>query len=291
MDMEADRIAAPALPRADVVGGASIYRHRVPVRVMHWINVVCMTILLGSGLNIFNAHPTLYWGHDSVTGTPWLSIRGENTPHGPVGTTRVGGTDLVTTGVLGVSNVNGQVTARAFPSWATIPGPQWLAMARHWHLFFAWLFVVNGLLYVLYTIFSRHLVKDLVPTRDELRNIGRSIVDHIKFKHPTGAAATRYNVLQSLAYLVVIFVLLPLIVFAGMALSPRLDTVFTGWVDLLGGRQSARSLHFLAAAGLLLFVFIHVFEVIVAGVWNEMRSMITGWYKVPADHPAKEVRP
>lgn len=291
MDMEADRIAAPALRRADVVGGASIYRHRVPVRVMHWINVVCMTILLGSGLNIFNAHPTLYWGHDSVTGTPWLSIRGENTPKGPVGTTRVGGTDFVTTGVLGVSNVNGQVMARGFPSWATIPGPQWLAMARHWHLFFAWLFVVNGVLYVLYTIFSRHLVKDLLPTRDELRNIGRSIVDHIKFKHPTGAAATRYNVLQSLAYLVVIFVLLPLIVFAGMALSPRIDTVFTGWVDLLGGRQSARSLHFLAAAGLLLFVFIHVFEVIVAGVWNEMRSMITGWYKVPADHPAKEVRP
>ena len=76
-----------------------------------------------------------------------------------------------------------------------------------------------------------------------------------------------------------------------MALSPRLDTVFTGWVDLLGGRQSARSLHFIAAAGLLLFVVIHVFEVVVAGVWNEMRSMITGWYTVPADRPAKEIRP
>ena len=97
--------------------------------------------------------------------------------------------------------------------------------------------------------------------------------------------------LQSLAYLIVIFVLLPLIVIAGMALSPRLDTVVTGWVDLLGGRQSARSLHFLAAAGLLLFVVIHVFEVIVAGVWNEMRSMITGWYKVPPDPPSPEVRP
>jgi thiosulfate reductase cytochrome b subunit len=187
--------------------------------------------------------------------------------------------------------VNGETTARGFPSWATIPGPQWLAMARHWHLFFAWLFVVNGIAYVLYTIFSRHLVRDLVPTRDELRHIGRSIVDHLKFKHPTGAAATRYNVLQSLTYLIVIFVLLPLIVLAGLALSPRLDTVFTGWVDLLGGRQSARSLHFIAAAGLLLFVFIHVFEVIVAGVWNEMRSMITGWYRVPPDRPAKELRP
>ncbi len=291
MDIAADTTTTPVPPRADVVGGTSIYRHRLPVRLMHWINVVCMTILLGSGLNIFNAHPTLYWGNDSATGTPWLSIRGVNTPQGPGGRTRLGSTEFDTTGVLGVSKVNGADTSRGFPSWATIPGPQWLAMARHWHLFFAWLFVVNGVLYVLYTIFSKHLVKDLVPTREELRNIGRSIVDHIKFKHPTGAAATRYNVLQSLTYLIVIFVLLPLIVFAGMALSPRIDSVFTGWVDLLGGRQSARSLHFLAAAGLLLFVFIHVFEVIVAGVWNEMRSMITGWYKVPADHPVKEARP
>jgi thiosulfate reductase cytochrome b subunit len=289
MDIEAERVA----PAPTLAAGAaqSIYRHRLPVRVMHWVNVVCMAILLGSGLNIFNAHPTLYWGHDSVTGTPWLSIRGENTPQGPVGKTRLGSSEFTTTGVLGVSKVNGETTERGFPSWATIPGPQWLAMARHWHLFFAWLFVVNGVAYVLYTIFSRHLVKDLVPTRDELRNIGRSIVDHVKFKHPTGTAATRYNVLQSLTYLIVIFVLLPLIVFAGMALSPRIDTVFTGWVDLLGGRQSARSLHFLAAAGLLLFVFIHVFEVIVAGVWNEMRSMITGWYKVPPDPASREVRP
>jgi thiosulfate reductase cytochrome b subunit len=288
MDIEAEAIAvAPPPP----VAAQSIYRHRLPVRVMHWVNVVCMAILLGSGLNIFNAHPTLYWGHDSVTGTPWLSIRGMNTPQGPVGKTRLGGAEFTTTGVLGVSTVDGRMTERGFPSWVTIPGPQWLAMARHWHLFFAWLFVVNGVAYVLYTIFSRHLVKDLVPTRDELRNIGRSIVDHVKFKHPTGAAATRYNVLQSLTYLIVIFVLLPLIVFAGMALSPRLDTVFTGWVDLLGGRQSARSLHFLAAAGLLLFVVIHVFEVIVAGVWNEMRSMITGWYKVPPDPASNEVRP
>jgi thiosulfate reductase cytochrome b subunit len=289
--MDSQAVAIEPALAANAAATRSIYRHRLPVRVMHWINVVCMTILLGSGLNIFNAHPTLYWGHDSVTGTPWLSIRGEDSPAGPVGKTRLGSTDFDTTGVLGVSKVSGETMARGFPSWATIPGPQWLAMARHWHFFFAWLFVVNGIAYVLYTVFSRHLVKDLVPTRTELRNIGRSIVDHLKFKHPTGAAATRYNVLQSLTYLIVIFVLLPLIVFAGMALSPRIDTVFTGWVDLLGGRQSARSLHFLAAAGLLLFVFIHVFEVIVAGVWNEMRSMITGWYTVPPDHPAKEVRP
>ena len=275
---------------APAIKARRIYRHRLPVRLMHWINVVCLTILLGSGLNIFNAHPALYWGNDSVTVQPWLLLHGVNTPNGPVGKTRFAGTDFTTTGVLGVSKVNGETTARGFPSWATIPGPQWLAMARHWHLFFAWIFVINGIAYVLFTIFSRHLVRNLVPTRDELKNIGRSILDHIKFKHPTGDAAIRYNVLQSLAYLIVIFGLLPLVVLAGMALSPRIDTVFTGWVDLLGGRQSARSLHFLAAMGLVLFVLVHVFEVIVAGVWNEMRSMITGWYRVPADHAKEKVQ-
>jgi thiosulfate reductase cytochrome b subunit len=283
MDIEATALP----PAAALAERRRVYRHRLPVRVMHWINVVCLTILLMSGLNIFNAHPALYWGDDSVKAPPWLLLYGQNATTGPVGKTRLAGADFDTTGVLGISKVNGQTTARGFPSWATIPGPQWLAMARHWHLFFAWIFVVNGIAYVLYTIFSRHLVRDLVPTRDELRHIGRSIVDHLRFKHPTGDAATRYNVLQSLTYLIVIFGLLPLVVLAGMAMSPRIDTVFTGWVDLLGGRQSARSLHFLAAMGLVLFVLVHVFEVIVAGAWNEMRSMITGWYRLPAD-PAKE---
>jgi thiosulfate reductase cytochrome b subunit len=287
MDHEA---TAPTMAMSAATPPERIYRHRLPVRLMHWINVVCLTILLGSGLNIFNAHPALYWGNDSVTVRPWLSMRGENSAAGPIGKTRFAGTDFTTTGVLGLSNVDGTPTSRAFPSWATIPGPQWLAMARHWHLFFAWIFVVNGVAYVMYAIFSRHLVRDMLPTKLELRNIGRSIVEHIKFKHPTGAAATRYNVLQSLAYLIVIFGLLPLVVLAGMALSPRIDTVFTGWVDLLGGRQSARSLHFLAAMGLVLFVLVHVFEVFVAGVWNEMRSMITGWYRVPVDHAKKELR-
>ncbi len=268
-----------------------IYRHRLPVRVMHWINVVCLVVLLMSGLNIFNAHPALYWGKDSNFAEPWVSIRAEgNGKAGPIGVTRIGGIEFVTTGVLGTSEVNGRSAQRAFPSWATIPGPQWLSMARHWHFFFAWMFVINGVAYVLYTVFSQHLKRDLVPTTAELRAIGGSIKDHLRFRHPTGDAAKRYNVLQSLTYLFVIFGLLPLLVFAGLAMSPRLDAVFTGWVDLLGGRQSARTLHFLAAFGLLLFTLIHVFEVIVAGVWNELRSMVTGWYTLP-DNNKKEQRP
>ncbi len=277
-----------AEPKTAMNNGAErFYRHRLPVRLMHWINVISLTLLLGSGLNIFNAHPALYWGKDSTFASPWLSIKAHNTPAGPVGVTRFAGREWDTTGVLGLSAVDGQTKSRGFPSWATVPGPQWLSMARHWHFFFAWVFVINGVAYLLYSLFSRHLVRDLLPTGAELRGIGRSIVDHLKFKHPTGAAAKRYNVLQNLAYLTVIFVLLPLVVFAGLAMSPRLDAVYAGWVDLLGGRQSARSLHFIAAAGLLLFTLIHVFEVIVAGVWNELRSMITGWYTVPADKASK----
>ena len=282
----------PATPRAsrDAARAARrFYRHRLPVRVMHWINVVCLTILLMSGLTIFNAHPALYWGRDSTFTDPWVSIMAVPGPNGATGVTRIAGRNFDTDGVLGASKVGDatQKTARAFPSWATIPGGQWLSMGRHWHFFFAWLFVVNGIAYVAYSIASGHLSRDLLPTRAEWRNIGNSIKDHLLFRHPTGAAAKRYNVLQNLAYLVVIFGLLPLVIVAGMAMSPRLDAVFPGWIELLGGRQSARTLHFLAAAGLLMFVLVHLFEVVISGVWNQLRSMITGWYTVPADKGVK----
>ena len=176
---------------------------------------------------------------------------------------------------------------RAYPTWATLPGPQSLATARNRLVFVAWGFVSNGLASLRYAAFSGHLTRDLLPRREELRNIGRSIKDHLLFRRPTGEAAKRYNVLQNLAYLMVIFGLLPLIIVAGMAMSPRLDAVYPGWVDLLGGRQSARTLHFLAAIGLLLFVLVHVFEVFVGGVWNQLRFMVTGWYALPADRQGK----
>ena len=268
-----------------------VYRHRLPVRVMHWINVACLVILLMSGLGIFNAHPALYWGNSSDFDHPWVSVSAVQLPGGSGGlggVTRIAGHSFDTTGVLGASRSGavgaaGEWTSRAFPTWATLPGPQSLAMARNRHLFFAWVFVINGIAYLLYAAISGHLVRDLLPRRDEWRNIGCSIIDHLLFRHLRGEAAKRYNVLQNLAYLVVIFGLLPLIIVAGIAMSPRLDAVFPGWVDLLGGRQSARTLHFLAATGLLLFVLVHVFEVVVGGVWNQLRSMVTGWYSLPAD--------
>jgi thiosulfate reductase cytochrome b subunit len=294
MDKSIDPPLAAARPALRKPRPERIYRHRLPVRVMHWINVLCLTILLMSGLTIFNAHPALYWGQGSNFADPWVSITAVRSGTDVVGVTRIAGRQFTTDGVLGASKVGDEATktVRAFPSWATIPGRQWLSMGRHWHFFFAWLFVINGIAYVLYALFSGHLRRDLLPTRAELRGIGRSVKDHLLFRHPTGEAAKRYNVLQNIAYLAVIFGLLPLLVFAGMAMSPRLDTVFTGWVELLGGRQSARTLHFLAAMGLVLFVLVHVFEVIVSGAWNHLRSMVTGWYAVPPPAaPAREVKP
>ncbi len=259
---------------------ALVYRHRLPVRIMHWVNVVCFIILFMSGLGIFNAHPGLYWGVSSYTGRPpILSIAAENNQ----GILRVGDHEFNTTGWLGVSTrADGSSNQNAFPDWMTIPSAYSLADSRLWHFFFAWLFVINGMAYVLYAIGSGHLKKDLAPDRADLRGIGASIRDHLRFKHPQGEAARRYNVLQKLAYLSVIFILLPLIILMGMAMSPMLDTVITGWVDWFGGRQSARTIHFIVAWLLVAFVLVHVFEVIISGLWNQLRSMITGYYKIGA---------
>jgi thiosulfate reductase cytochrome b subunit len=259
------------------------YRHTLPVRIMHWTNVISLTILLMSGLMIFNAHPSLDWGHVSDTGKPLLQITSRTQGESLIGVTRVFGYEFNTTGLLGVSkNADGKPSDVAFPHWMTIPGFYSLADARLWHFFFAWLFVLNGAAYVLYALASRHLQRDLLPTTSDVRGIGRSIIDHILFKHPQGEDAKRYNVLQKLAYLAVIFVLLPGIIVAGWAMSPWLNSILPGWVDWLGGRQSARTLHFLFAWLLVAFVCIHVFEVIISGLWNHLRSMITGNYRIAA---------
>jgi thiosulfate reductase cytochrome b subunit len=277
-----------AAPRAPAAPSRSLYyRHALAVRVMHWINAVALTLMLMSGLQIFNAHPALYVGDSSYSGRPaWLEIGAREDAQGkPIGYTRLFGHEFITTGVLGLSTDDARMYAQGFPSWLTIPSHQWLAMARSWHFFFAWVFLINGLCFIVYTIASRHLSRDLLPTRRDLRSIRTSIVDHLRFRHPVGEEAKRYNVLQKFAYLTVIFVLLPLIVLMGLGMSPRLDTLFGGWVGWFGGRQTVRSIHFIVAWLLVAFVLIHVFEVIVTGFWNNLRSMITGRYRIPQEKP------
>lgn len=258
-------------------------RHSLAVRVMHWINVLSLTVLLMSGLMIFNAHPALDWGKSSYTGKPSvLTISARDSGNGQLmGITTVLGREFITTGLLGVStDASGAPATLAFPSWMTIPSNYSLAAGRLWHFFFAWLLVINGVFYVLHAWGSRHLARDLWPSGAECRNIGRSIIDHLKFKHPQGEDAKRYNVLQKVAYLSVIFVLLPLIILMGWAMSPWMNSLWPGWVDVFGGRQSARTIHFIVAWLLVAFVAIHVFEVIISGLWNHLRSMITGQYRI-----------
>ncbi len=281
----------PTPPRT----GSYLYlRHRWPVRLTHWINVLSLTILLMSGLMIFNAYPSLDWGRQSYTGTPsFFQITSKTDAQGrAVGVTRVFGHEFDTTGVLGISTgPQGGLAAVAFPSWMTIPSHYSLAEARQWHFFFAWLLVANGLVYLVHAVVSRHLQRDLAPTPQDWRGIGRSIRDHLRFKHPQGEDARHYNVLQKLAYLTVVFGLLPLIVLAGWAMSPWLNSLLPGWVDVFGGRQSARSIHFIVAWLLVAFVAIHVFEVLVSGVWNHLRSMVTGRYRIDPVTPVPAAAP
>ena len=253
-------------------------RHSALLRVTHWINVVCFTLLLMSGLQIFDAHPALYVGDISDFDHPTVSVVARQTENGLVGETTILGHSFDTTGVLGLSNEDGQISQRAFPSWITIPSTLDLATGRRWHFFFAWLLVLNGLAYFAWGCASRHFGRDLLPTRVELGHIGREVLDHLRLRFPRGEAARRYNVLQQIAYLVVVFVLFPLMILTGLTMSPGIDSAVPQLLTLFGGRQTARLIHFVAASGLVLFVVVHLVMVVLSGVWNNLRSMVTGWY-------------
>jgi Ni/Fe-hydrogenase b-type cytochrome subunit len=267
--------------------GEIFYRHTAPVRLAHWINALAILFLLGSGLNIFNAHPRLYWGqYGADADTPFLALEAFNTPEGPKGITTLGPWKFDTTGVLGLSKVDGQDSARGWPSWMTIPKYQYLAAARHWHFLFAWVLAINALFYLVWSLWKRHLQKDIWPTRADMKNIPHSIVEHLKLKHPKGEAAKRYNVLQRLAYLGVM-ILIVLMVLTGLTMSPGVNAAAPFMLDIFGGRQSARSIHFLSAFLIVLFIIVHLVQVVLAGPINEVRSMLTGYFTVPPKDEGK----
>ena len=262
-----------------------IFRHRLIVRITHWINLVCITLLILTGAQIFNAHPMLYWGaYGADADKPFVSLYADDWRKAhPRGITIIGPLKFDTTGVFGVSD--GQI--RGYPKWLTWPSTRNLAEGRRWHFFMAWIFVLNGAIYLISSAINGHFRRDLAPTGEQLRprNIRREIVDHIQLKHPVGEEAKRYNVLQKLAYLGVIL-LMVLMVMTGLTMSPGFDAVAPGLLVLFGGRQSARTIHWICANLIVLFVLVHVIEVFIAGVFNEIGSMITGRYtiKTGADH-------
>ena len=268
-------------------------RHSLPTRITHWINVVAISFLLGSGLNIFNAHPSLYWGAygadapapgggDADAGRRWLDIDAAGTQANPRGVTTIGPVSVDTTGVLGISQHDGAVNRVGFPAWATFPAVRDLATARNWHFFFAWVLILNGLIYYGYGLASGHLKSDILPRLRELRlsNIWHDIALHARLKFPKGEDSKRYHILQKLAYGGTIFVLLPLMIFTGLAMSPGIGATWSWLIDLLGGRQSARSIHFITASLVVGFIIVHVLMVVLAGPYNEIRSMITGRFRI-----------
>ena len=248
-----------------------IYRHSVVTRVAHWINVLCMVILLSSGLQILNAYPTLNWGQIGADADPYVArIESKIAGGKAAGDLKIAGRVFDTTGVLGASEQNGQWVFRAFPSWATLPSHQDLATGRRWHFFFAWLFVANGLIYLGASVVRRHFTRDLVPTAAELRprHLWREVLDHARLRFPEGEAARNYNSLQKITYLVVIAVLLPLMVLTGLTMSPAMDAAVPFLLDLFGGRPSARTIHFITASLLVTFVVVHVLMVLLSGVYH-----------------------
>ena len=266
-------------PAAPPRGGDLVYRHRLPVRLWHWANALAVFVMLMSGLMILNAHPRLYWGRYGANADhAWLEVL--------PGHLRVGPVTIPTPGLLGVTPPGRRYVA--FPPLVTIPSHYDLSGARRWHFAFAWLLVVPGLLYWLWGFTRHHFRRDLLPTTRELApsHLWHDIRSHARLRFPTGAAARHYNILQKLAYLSVIFVLVPGAILTGLTLSPGMDA---GWLWLLvvfGGRQSARSIHFLCASGLAFFIFVHLVMVVLAGPFNEIRSMITGRYRLPKEKDA-----
>lgn len=259
------------------VRGELVYRQSAWTRATHWLWAVSLFFLLLSGLQIFNAHPVLYLGDQSgfEFDNRVLAITSEDTGHGFRGITDILGFQLDTSGVLGVSGEFGE--RRAFPAWATIPSSHDLGTGRVVHFFFAWIFVTTLVAWLIASVLNGHALRDIAPRRADLRKLPRDVIEHIKLRfHHT----RNYNTLQKLAYGGVLFILFPIMVATGLAMSPGANAVLPWLPELLGGRQTARTIHFAAMLLLVLFFVVHMLMILAAGPFNELRSIVTGWYRI-----------
>jgi thiosulfate reductase cytochrome b subunit len=187
--------------------------------------------------------------------------------------------------VLGVSGGDARPDFRAFPRWATIPSYYDLGTSRVVHFFFGWLFVAVIFVWFVFSFFSGHLRRDVVPTPRDVAALPKDVVDHARLRFHHGRS---YTPLQKFAYFGVFFVLFPLIILTGLTMSPGINAVWPWLIDLFGGRQSARSIHFIVMMLLVLFFVIHIAMVVLAGPLNELRSMVTGWYRASPGTPPEE---
>jgi len=223
-------------------------RHPALVRVTHWITTLCFLALLVTGIEILISHPRFYWGETGNIFTPPLFKL-------PIPASR----SSVPTGF-------GYVL------------PDQNGWSRYLHFQAAWVAVLTGLLYVISSLFTGHLRKDLLPGGADLswRGFSLTIASHLRFQRPAEREAWSYNLLQRLTYLFVIFVLFPLVIWTGLAMSPAIASVFPAAVTSLGGQQSARTIHFFVSVFLLLFLLVHIMMICLAGLTNRTRAMVTG---------------
>ena len=228
-------------------------RHSALVRITHWITTLCFLALLVSGGEIVISHPRFYWGETGNDLTPTLFKL-------PIPASRA----LVPTGyAYALPDQNG---------WS-----------RHLHFQAAWVVVLTGLLYIIFGLVTAHFRRNLFPGKSDLswRSFSKEVVSHLRFQRPSEAEAWSYNALQRLSYLFVIFVLFPFVIWTGLAMSPAFVSAVPAAVNVLGGQQSARTLHFFVSLALVLFLLVHVGMVWLAGFRNRMRAMITGRAGIP----------
>jgi thiosulfate reductase cytochrome b subunit len=215
-------------------------RHALSTRIWHWLNVISLAILFMSGLNISNAHRHLYWGQ-------W-----------------------------GFQPYDAWFHVIRFPGWATIPNYYSLAAARDWHVLFAWIFSLSLLLFLITALLNGHFRRDIVAGRKEWRlsAVWADVREHLRFNFEP--VRGKYNLLQKASYGVVIFIFLPLMVLTGLTISPGMDAAWPFLTDVFGGRQSARSIHFIVAWTLFAFFVLHVALVLLNRPLKNLRDMITG---------------
>lgn len=249
------------------------YRHRLPVRLAHWIIAGCFVVLLMSGLQIFNAHPALYWGNESRFDTPLFAID-------PL---------TGTNHLFGHSWENGLTPYQtALPGWMTIPDRRSLPEGRMWHFFFAWVLGGGLVLYAAWGLVSRHLWRDIIPRGADFRGLPASAGKHLRLRFRN--APGRYNPLQKLSYTLALFVLFPLIIWTGLAMSPAMNAAWPFLADWMGGRQSARTIHFICAILLALFVVVHVAMALFSGPFNALLGIVFGWKREATPRPEEEDR-
>ncbi len=254
--------------------GPLIYRQRLLTRLTHWVWAVSLFFLLLTGLQIFNAHPALYLGKQSgfEFNNAVLALSARPAGDGLQGVTYLFGQEFDTTGLLGAANGE----ARGFPGWVTIPSYHDLATGRVIHFFFAWTLSLTLLAWFVASLLSGH-IRELIPMPSDLRALPGDVLNHarLRFRH-----GHHYNVLQKLAYAGVLFVLLPLMILTGLSMSPSFNAAAPWLLDVWGGRQTARTIHFAVMVLLVLFFLVHILMILLAGPLNELRSMLTGWYRI-----------